>query len=84
MENEEQWETIANNLTYTLHRKQYVFMGGTKVIGKGTRGRFFSIITTYPYCADPMESPEGFPPPQTKKVDYCVKSCTIALLILGV
>lgn len=63
MENEEQWETITNNLAYILHRKQDMFIGGIKVKGKGTRGMFFSIISTYSYCADPMGSSEGFHPP---------------------
>lgn len=40
MENEEQWETITNNLTYILHRKQDVFIGGTKVKGMGLEGGF--------------------------------------------
>lgn len=74
MENAEQWETITNNLTYILHTKQDVFIGGIKVKGKG-----------YPYCADPMGSLEGFhPQPLPKKVDYCVKSCTADLLTIQV
>lgn len=51
-----------------MNGNEKVPKGGTKAMGEGSRGRFFSGNTTCPHCSDPMGSPKGLFPPNEKTI----------------